>query len=424
MSLLSMLAILGLTGVQAADVDLSRFPKYTQGNPAVPVYIMPTDRTLHRFFDTSPISPSGRYLALFRMPYEGRSPSPGDAGEVVLVDLQTGHDRVIATSRGWEVQVGANVQWGRSDEELYFNDVDTQTWKPFAVCINPSTGSQRRLEGTVFMVSPDGSTLASHNLVKSRLAQVGYGTVIPDSLVAKNLGPVADDGFYVTDTRTGRSRMLVSLRTVYENTVPSIRIENAEACEYYGFQVKWNPQGTRLLAVMHWTLPGNKKWRRAVITMNSDGTNLHTAITEQQWSRGGHHINWCPDGDHLSMNLNVDDDRALELITVKFDGSDLRTVFKPGSGHPSFHRDGRYIITDAYPHEPVALGDGSVPLRLIDLQTATCTNVVRVFVSAAKGEFRIDAHPAWDRSGRYVVFNGFVDNTRRVYIADLSSLLK
>jgi hypothetical protein len=69
----------------------------------------------------------------------------------------------------------------------------------------------------------------------------------------------------------------------------------------------------------------------------------------------------------------------------------------------------------------VAFGDGSVPLRLIDTQKNTCTNIVRIFVSATKGEFRVDPHPAW-YAGRYVVFNGFADGTRKVYIADLGDI--
>jgi len=39
------------------------------------------------------------------------------------------------------------------------------------------------------------------------------------------------------------------------------------------------------------------------------------------------------------------------------------------------------------------------------------------------GEFRVDPHPAWDRSGRFVAFNGFVNDTRGVFVADLSALL-
>src|SRR3972149_6721434 len=118
--------------------------------PDVAVYVMPSERTIHRFFGASPISPSGRRLALFRMPYEGRSPRPGDAGEVVVIDLHSGLQRTVAASRGWETQLGANVQWGRSDAEVYFNDVAPRSWRAFAVRMDPASGSRRELQGTVF----------------------------------------------------------------------------------------------------------------------------------------------------------------------------------------------------------------------------------------------------------------------------------
>ena len=78
---------------------------------------------------------------------------------------------------------------------------------------------------------------------------------------------------------------------------------------------------------------------------------------------------------------------------------------------------------DAYPGEHVAFGNGLVPIRLIDTKTATCQDIIRIDVSPVRGEFRVDAHPAWDRSGRYVTFNGWINNTRRVLVADLSRLL-
>ena len=383
-------------------------------------------RTIHRFFDTSPLSPSGKYLALFRFPYEDHSPKPGDAGEVILVDINTKKERVVAQSRGWEMQLGAQVQWGKSDNELYFNDVDTTTWNAFAVKLNPLTGISKRMGGTVFMVSPDGNQLACHNLINSRYAQIGYGVMIPKELTTKNVGPVANDGVTITDTKTGKSKLLVSIRDIYEKSIPSIAIANPQDFHYYCFQVKWNSQGTKLLTTVQWSpLKGGPRLR-AVITMNTDGSNLRTAITPEQWGKGGHHVNWTPDGEHISMNLEVDDKQSgLELITAKYDGSDLKTVFQPGSGHPSFHPKGLpFIITDAYPGESVTLGNGTAPIRLLNVKTQEEKTITNIFLSNTEGEFRIDAHPAWDHSGRYVIFNGFINNTRSVFIADLKSILK
>ena len=46
------------------------FPRYTDHDPRVPVWCATPGRggCYHRFFDTSPISPSGRFLAVTRMP--------------------------------------------------------------------------------------------------------------------------------------------------------------------------------------------------------------------------------------------------------------------------------------------------------------------------------------------------------------------
>lgn len=393
------------------------------GKSTVSVVKVSSGRVIHRFFDTSPLSPSGRYLALFRFPQEITSPKPGEVGEVILVDRQTGREKVVAQSRGWEMQLGANVQWGKTDEDLYFNDVDTTSWQAFAIRLNPLTGQSRRMQGTVFMVSADGTKLASYNLLVSRRAQVGYGVVVPDAKAPRNVGPVATDGIDITDTRTGAVQRIVTIKDIYEKTVPAIGIPNPQDYEYYCFQVKWNPQGTRLLTTVQWTPKGGGPRRRSVITMRPDGSDLRTAITPDQWAKGGHHVNWTPDGEHLSMNLEVDGKPGLEIITVKYDGSAMKTVFSPGSGHPSFNpAGGPLMVTDAYPGE-LGTTDGTVPIRLMNTQTGQEQAVVNIFLSKAAGEFRIDAHPAWDRSGRYVIFNGFLDGTRNVFMADLKDKL-
>lgn len=401
--------------------------------------LLSTGRVINRFFETSSTSPSGRFVALFRFPYEGQTPRAGDVGDVVLVDLTAGTERVVAKTRGWEMQLGAHVQWGASDSHLFFNDVDTSDWRAFAVELNPLTGARRELGGTVFMATRDGRRLASYDLKSSRYAQVGYGVMVPDRLIAHLPGPRAENGVWVTDVATGRSRMVISTREIYERATPSIKIEHPELYEFYVFQTKWNPQGTRLLISLQWSLLSGSPRRRAVITMKPDGTDVRTAISSAQWARGGHHISWMSDGEHVSMNAALDDeptlhqgsdtgavapDHRIQLISVRYDGSDLKKIYDTGSGHPSQHPGGLPLfITDSYPDEPVADRKGTVPIRLINLQTQTSLDVARVFVTMTGGEQRIDPHPTWDRSGRYVIFNGFVGGTRNVWMVDVGDMV-
>jgi len=411
--------------------DLSyRFPRYTEYDPAVPVWcVTPGEgRAFHRFFDTSPISPSGRFVAFTRMPAEDRLPEPGEAAEVMLVSLTTGEEAVVAETRGWDTQLGAQAQWGADDTELFFNDMAPATWRPFGVRLDPLTGRWSKLDGTVYMVSRDGRTAASPCLLRTSLTQAGYGVVAPPEHVPRNHGAADDDGVYVTDTRTGQCRLLASFARIVEEAEPRLDPAAYAGGTFYGAHVKWTRDGRRLMLVLRW-LPDDGGPRRAhVVTMNADGSAIRIAIPADQWAKGGHHPDWCPDGEHVMMNLKLDG-HTLRLVRARTDGTGLATMTDAvlGSGHPSLHPDGRHVVPDAYPGEPVAFGDGTTPIRLIDLAEGTATDLVRIRtvppVSGPNNELRVDPHPAWDREHRRVAFNACPDGTRRVYVADLGGIL-
>ncbi len=392
-------------------------------DPRIKIKKAATGRMIHRFHDTSPISPSGKYIALFRIPFEDHYPVEGDFGEVVLIDLVSGKEETIAKSFGWEMQVGANVQWGLTDEELFYNQVDTTSWEAFTVLYNPLTRASRKIKGWTFMVSADGKKLVSHNLVNSVYAQSGYGVIVPEKLRTRHYGLTGDDGIFVTDVKSGKSKMVISLKELYEKAKPAAGVPDPENYQVYGFKAMWNPQATRIMTCMLFYPKDGGRRKVAILTFRPDGSDVRTAVTTVQYAKGGHHMAWMPDGEHLSLNLNVNDDKpGLEIVTVKYDGSGLKEVFNPGSGHPSFHPKGLpLVVTDSYRDETsVTFDDGFVPVRLLNTETGKETLIARVRVpDVANKSFRLDAHPTWDRTGRFVIFNGYGDGSRGVYIADL-----
>ncbi len=414
------------------------FPRYEEGASRVPVWCVTPGKggCIHRFFDTSPVSPSGRYLAVFRLPFEDRQPEPGEAGQVCVVDLETGSERAVGETCGWEPQMGANVNWGATDHELYFNDVDVQTWTPFAWKADPVRGGRVRMDGTVYHASPDGRWLISANLTTMGRTQPGYGVRIPPERARRNIGPAADDGFYLTDTATGKCGLLVSIRDLLTKADPPVCIEDPRRVEIYGFHSKFNPQSDRLMLSVRWFPAGERpRWnlfkedfnavRYAWVTMRLDGGEAHCVVGPEQWEKGGHHATWFPDGRRISMNLNID--RAgMRLVQVNADGSDLRKMHETvlGSGHPTAHPDGRHVLTDAYRFERF-YENGTVPLRWIDVSTGEEQTLLRVNIDqpCADSVMRIDPHPAWDRTWRYVTFNGYAAGARRVFIADMCHMI-
>jgi hypothetical protein len=378
------------------------------------------DRVLHRFFDTSPFSPSGRYLALTRLPFEDRLPAPGDVAEVWVADLETGGTARVAESRAWDTQLGAQVQWGASDDDLYFNDLEPGEWLPFAVRADWRRRRLRRLDGPVYVVAPDGRHAVSPNLNNIGLVQPGYGAIVPPAAIKRNRGAAEDDGIWITDTETGKCRLLVSLAELVDR-LRGRGLSPDETGDYYGFHLKWNPQGDRLMYVLRWHPPGAPA-RRAVLTLAPDRSEPRVVLPADAWARGGHHPNWCPDGRHIAMNLRLKDGEPLRFVRFPDGDGALETLVPElsGSGHPTLHPDGRHLLTDAYPHEAVSPGDGTAPLRWIDLQTGQETrwlyaNCSPPFVGPRR-ELRVDPHPAWDRTSRRVALNAWDGNTRRVLV--------
>lgn len=415
------------------------FPRYRDFDPQVPVWCVTPDQKgcIHRFFDTSPISPSGRFLAVFQLPFEDRLPEPGESGNVRIIDLENGKNRVVAETCGWEPQMGANINWGGSDNELFFNDVDPDKWQPFAWKLNPLTGERQRMEGTVYHASPDGRWLISANMTTMRKTQPGYGVCIPIEMMRRNIGPVEDDGFYLTDTSTGKTQLLASITELINQSDPPVLIRNPEQQEIYGFHSKFNLQGDRVMLSLRWFpatdeprwnmfMVDNSAVRFAWVTMKLDHGPKHCAVGPEQWIKGGHHATWFPDGKRISMNLNIDQD-FMRFVQVDADGSNLRKMLDDavGSGHPTVHQDGQHLLTDTYTWEDISFGDGTIPLRWIELKTGNEKTIVRINTQqlSSEGVLRVDPHPAWDRTWRYVTFNAFVDGTRRVFIADMKGLI-
>ncbi|MEM1446881.1 MAG: hypothetical protein AAGF84_12555 [Planctomycetota bacterium] len=429
-----------------------RFPLYTEFDPLVPIRCVTPDLhgCIHRFFDTSPISPSGRYLAAFALPFENRGPQPGEAGSVVLVDLQSGEQKRVADTRGWEPQMGANLNWGGNDETLFLNDVDPKTWDAFAVKLNPHTGEARRLDGPVYHASPDGRYLAASNPKAMRRTQGGYGVVVPDDHIPRFTDTREDEGVWLTDTQTGQTKMIVSLAELMR-VADSPKFAEAgghDGVECYGFHSKFSPCGRRLLFTTRWCKHepepviglhgGRKDLRYTVFTMDlnrdtpeADGfpkvENLCATIGDEQWEKHGHHVNWEPDGNGLSANLALHRDE-MRFVRCELDGSGLREVCEGvvGSGHPSIHPTAGHFVTDTYVFESLAFDDGTTPLRWVDMKTGQDRRVARYTSrtphQAQDGTLRLDPHPAWDRTWTHVAFNTFLNGTRRVMVADMRPL--
>lgn len=397
------------------------FRPYTAHEPLCPITCItpPDGYYIHTFFDVCPWSPSGKYIVCLRLPFQDRIPTHEDNADICLIDLEEQTIETLYTTNGWAMQLGAHQCWGRTDDTLYFND--KRDGKPVGVKYDLRTRTATLLEGPVYQVAPDESYALSPCQIRTNHTQWGYGvTVAPEHDIVQPFGPSAEDGVYKVDLQTGKQSLLVNFAQIYEALPDKPSYEGGK---FFGAHVKFNRQQTRIMFVVRWRHP-EQPGKNMVVTFKPDGSDMAVAIPWQDWAKRGHHPDWHPDGDKVLMNLNSLGN-GMQFYEAGYDGSRPRTLVPgiPGSGHPSWSLDGRYIVTDAYPKEQLC-DDGLVPIRLIDVHEETERRICRMWtLGPINSELRVDPHPAWDRTSRQVCFVGAPDGNRQLFIADLRGLL-
>ena len=220
----------------------------------------------------------------------------------------------------------------------------------------------------------------------------------------------------------------------------------ADRWQVYAFHSKFAPSGDRLLFTTRsiradYDGPDEpihngeaSGLRFGIFTSRPDGSDLAMAVPWEAWRSGGHHINFFPDGNALSMNLGglapPGGPPGLRFARVPATGGPIEVIVPGvvGSGHPTVHPNGTHLLADCYYHNErwTDPSDGTTPLRWVDVRDGGEVEACRVAnrpPHPGPSALRVDPHPCWDRSWRYVTFTGVEGGTRRVFLADMGPLL-
>jgi hypothetical protein len=404
------------------------FRAYRPEDSAVPIACVtpPSGDFMHSFFDVCPISPSGRHLAVTRLPFVWRYPAPGDLAEVCVVDLERRSLRAVHRTDGWALQLGAHLHWHPLHDRFLFCN-ERGGGAGAAVRIDLETGELRRFAAPIYAMAPDGRYALSPALDLINASQQGYG--VPETPWRRRrlaaAGPSAEEGLLRLDLETGRVETLLSIA---ELARPLLAPAERRRAESYLFHVKIAPDGGRVFQVLRSRgLPDRPgTWRSGIVTFAPDGGDIRPALTHRDWDRGGHHPSWLPDGRRILMNLAPEDGAELRFVSFAWDGSDRCQLpgGRRGSGHPSVERSGRLLVTDTYLNEGFAAPDGLAPLRGLSLRDGSETLLAALDCGPPDLRARrIDPHPAWSRDGRRLVVNACIGGRRQVLLAEMGGLL-
>jgi hypothetical protein len=402
-----------------------RFKPYRGSKTLAPIVkVTPDDGFyVHTYYDVCPFSPTQRYLAATRLPFQKRIATLGDTAEVCVIDLHEQTIQHVYTTKSWGFQTGSMAQWGATDRHLYTNDV--VQGKAVCVQIDLESGETTAYSGPMYHIAPDESSVIGFPLELLDITQRGYGVPAKNPAQPAKLPPGASkvEGLWKTDLKTKQTKLLVSLADIAAKVPEPPPVEGGT---YYLWHSKFNRQGTRIMQVFRCLMP--KEWggeNTMVFSFKPDGSDIRYAPGIPIWGAKGGHPNWHPDGEHFIRVLRVDG-KTPRLCKFRYDAADFTVMSEKilGGGHPSFEGRGRYIVTDDFHGSRPQM----VSIQMIDMQDEKVATVCSLPTLPRGGELeyqphRLDGHPVWSRDYRQVCFQAAPDGKRQLYIADVSKLI-
>jgi len=157
---------------------------------------------------------------------------------------------------------------------------------------------------------------------------------------------------------------------------------------------RWSPDRKRLAFFGH---PPGEPWQIYIVPAEGGAPELIY--------RSGKNLadpSWSPDGASLAFGENSLNNQGSAVFVMDLETRKARKL--PGSDglfSPRWSPRGRYIA---------AIPLDSLKLMLFDLETQKWTELAKIFV----------AYPTWSRDGRYLYFNGAVDNQEGYYRVQIS----
>ncbi len=406
------------------------------------------------YYDKQPWSDDGSKLLAHRTSFCDRFPSANDPCELGYIDLETKVFHPVATTRAWNYQQGAHLQWITiaGTACLLFNDrTDENTI--IARAVDLSGNEIRRYPVPVYAVSKDRTfalTLDFARLTRLR-PEYGYpGLTDPHS---SEPSP-STTGISRLDLETGAITQLVSIHDFARHDdlpehTPHQHINH----------IMINPSGTRACVLHRFDRPDGILASRLFTFDTTTGTDrrllMSGMVSHYDWRDNQTLLAWA--GKRALLGTGTEKptpkQRAMTLArkTLKPvyyalgkprilmnkimkdsyllipDQNDAPTTpFAQGEltcdGHCTYLHDGstppQWVLTDGYPDMK-----SRQPLYLWDTHKDQGTEIGRFHTPRElDAELRVDLHPRFSQDGSTICIDSAMNGSRAIYTLDIAPI--
>ena len=410
------------------------------------------------YYTICPISADGKKMLVHRSRFDGRDISQNDSIEVGWIDLfseKYDFHRVDSTvAFNW--QQGANLQWV-GDDCLIYNIVSNDKYASRIYHID--TGDYKDIDSPIYIA--DGPNLFSLDYERLYWCRAyHYCQIIVNE---KNKKIVEKDGIYKTDLKKNKKELLVTIDSIIKIDPDDDFGELKHWLEHLVF----NADKTKIAFFHRYELKDGT-YKTRIFTMNTDGTELSII---PGWRDGYYtHLNWWNnnlivcftvrsgklkskiisqnkkesqnDRDQNNSKGRRDIKRIIinvyRKFFVKFIPDRIRNKYfnhkryvvydiKKGfinefdnynlyvDGHPSFTKDGQYMLTDTYADK-----HGFRNLMIYDIKKNKIYKIGSFYSPFNACPYRSDLHPRFSRDEKYVVVDSAHSGRHQVVVIKIN----
>lgn len=365
------------------------------------------------YYDLQPFDINEKYHLTHKSSFRNKLQERGDTAEIGVIDTNTEKYQKITSTSAWNFQQGAMLQWNplKPDKEIIYNDMSDG--ESVGVVMDITTGAKRFLDRPVANVSKDGKYALSVNMSRMYDFRPGYGYAEPADLYYYRKHP-KDDGVYLIDMLTGKSKLIISLDEIWEFSGSFFSKDEKMIVNHITF----NPDASRFLMLVRNFPPKGVRHDTAVITANRDGSDMYLLSDYGVQS----HYYWIDnkkliiysDGKELSCS------RGWANNYILTDKSHEGTIQANGyfyfDNHMSFSPDGKLMLTDSYPDDI----HNVQPLMIYHTEKDICAEIGKFYsLPNYSTDVRCDLHPRWNRKGNKITFDSTHEGFRGIYLIEL-----
>ena len=396
------------------------------------------------YYNFSAISGDGTKLLAHKIDFEGRDPLPDDKVDIGYFDITNGIWNKLAESSAFNWQQGSMLQWigPNFNNEIIFNDSDGQ--KYIARIININTSKERQLPQAIYALDPNGRFSISLNFERSYYTRAYSYAPVQNKFWNQTM-PLGD-GIFKIDLKTGACKTIIPIEEIIKICGSQVDPESAQWFEHimlnlsgsrFAFYHRYGSIDKFYTRVFSSDINGHKIWQHPIsdnernshlgwqndenyVLYTIQQSRITTAWVGKSQSQPKYYVNF------YRRYLKPYVPRRIVSILPKATSyyaltKDQQGIFEklnplPGNmdGHPSFTKDGLYMLTDTYADK-----QGYRHLLVYNMKSNNTFLLGKFYSHFNDCSWRADLHPRFSPDEQKVIIDSGHDGYHRIVVLDI-----